>query len=239
VASIVVIPCHFLGGAAWGKVKQRVEAAGHRLLALDLRGWGDRGAALAPDIGLAAHVADVVEVLEARDLRDVTLVGHSYGGMVLAGVAARAADRLGHLVFLDAPVPRDGDTMFDHLPEPVEEWYRDRAAAEGDGWRVPSPDLSLHELGDADIAWLAPLVGPVPLRTCTEPLDAPEDPLWALPRTYIWCREYPLFAETAARMRDEGGWAYGELPTGHLPMVTRPAETAEVLMEAGRTESRS
>jgi pimeloyl-ACP methyl ester carboxylesterase len=234
VATIVIIPCHFLGRAAWGRVQRLVEAAGHTLLALDLRGWGERGAALAPDFGLAAHVTDVAEVLEAKDLRDVTMVGHSYGGMVLAGVAALVADRLGHLVFLDAPVPRHGDTVFDHLPEPVVDWYRSQAAAVGDGWRVPSPDLSNYGLRDADIAWLTPMLGAVPLRTCEEPLDAPEDPLWAMPRTFVWCREYPLFAETAARIRMDRGWGYGELPTGHLPMVTHPAETAELLTKFSR-----
>jgi pimeloyl-ACP methyl ester carboxylesterase len=234
VATIVIIPCHFLGRAAWGRVQRLVEAAGHTLLALDLRGWGERGAALAPDIGLSAHVADVAEVLEARDLHDVTMVGHSYGGMVLAGVAARVAERLSHLVFLDAPVPRHGDTLFDHLPEPVVDWYRSQAAAVGNGWRVPSPDLNTHGLIDADVAWLTPMLGSVPLQTCEEPLDAPEDPLRATPRTFVWCREYPLFAETAARIRMDRGWAYRELPTGHLPMVTHPAETTDLLTKLAR-----
>jgi pimeloyl-ACP methyl ester carboxylesterase len=230
VATIIIIPCHFLGGAAWEPVRREVEAAGHILLPLDLRGWGDRRAALAPDIGLAAHVADVVEALEAGDLRDVTLVGHSYGGMVVAGVAAHAAGRLGRLVFLDAPVPRDGDTMFDHLPDFVAEWYREQAAAAGNGWRVSAPDLGMHGLSDADMTWLTPMLGAVPLRTCEEPLEAPGDPAWALPRTFIWCREYPLFAEAAARARTDQDSGYDELPSGHLPMVTHPAETARLLV---------
>jgi pimeloyl-ACP methyl ester carboxylesterase len=94
-------------------------------------------------------VADVLEVLEARDLRDVTLVGHSYGGMVLAGVTAVAADRLGHLVFLDAPVPHHGDAVFDHFFDFVAAWYRDQARAGGDDWRVPVPDPSMHGLRES------------------------------------------------------------------------------------------
>ena len=227
----MIIPCQFLGGAAWERVRPRVEAAGHTLLAADLRGWGDRRAALAPDIGLAAHVADVVGVLESRDLRDVMLVGHSYGGMVLAGVAALAADRLAQLIFLDAPVPRHGETLFDHLPGWAVGWYRDQAAAVGDGWRVPVPDLSIYGLSDADIAWLTPMLGAIPLRTCEEALEAPADPAWAMPRTFIWCRRYELFEETARRIRLERGWNYGELEAGHLPMVTHPLETAELLVE--------
>ncbi|MEO7474123.1 MAG: alpha/beta fold hydrolase [Gemmatimonadales bacterium] len=231
MATIVILPCQFVGAAAWARVRPLVEAAGHTLLALDLPGWGDRRSVLAPDIDLSAHVADVVQVLVQRDLRDITLVGHSYGGMVLAGVAAQATPRLDHLVLLDAPAPRHGDTLFDHLPESVAAWCREQAEAVGDGWRIPPPDLAMHHLGDADIAWLTPMLGPVPLATCEEPLEAPDDPLWVMPRTYVRCREYPMFAETAARIRNDQGWTYRELPTGHLPMVTHPAQTAALLVE--------
>ncbi len=213
-----------------------LEAAGHRVLALDLTGWGERRAHLAPEVGLAVHVEDVVRVLEAEDLRDVTLVGHSYGGMVVAGVAARAAARLGHLVFIDAPVPRDGETTFDHLPKAVEDWYREQARAAGDGWRVSAPTLKHYGLGESDIAWLGPMLSAVPLRTCEEALDAPGDPLWTMPGTFVWCREYPLFAETAASIRLDPGWIYRELGTGHLPMVTLPGQVAALLAERGARE---
>lgn len=236
MSTFVIVPCHFLGGAAWGRVHRLLEAAGHRVLALDLTGWGERRALLAPEIGLATHVEDVTQVLEAEGLRSVILVGHSYGGMVVAGVAARTADRLGHLVFVDAPVPRHGDTVFDHLPDWVAGWYREQASTVGSGWRVPPPDLRLHGLGEADIAWLTPMLGAVPLRTCEEPLEAPGDPLWTMPRTFAWCREYPVFGETAARIRSDPGWTYRELATGHLPMVTHPAEVADFLSDVVRSE---
>jgi pimeloyl-ACP methyl ester carboxylesterase len=237
VATFVIVPCHFLGGAAWARVQRLLEAAGHRVLALDLRGWGRRAAELAPEIGLAAHVEDVVQVLEGEGLRGVTLVGHSYGGMVIAGVAARATDRLGDLVFVDAPVPRHGETLFDHLPDAVADWYREHASTTGDGWWVPPPGLEGHGLSEADVAWVTPMLGAVPLRTCAEPLEASGDPLWGIPRTYAWCREYPLFAETAAEIRTDPRWTYRELTTGHLPMVTHPAQVAELLAEVGNAES--
>jgi hypothetical protein len=93
--------------------------------------------------------------------------------MVIAGVADRVPDRLTQIVFVDAPVPRHGDTLFDHLPDagPVIEWYREQARTVGEGWRVPAPDLAFHGLAAADIAWLTPMLGSVPLRTCEEPLQ--------------------------------------------------------------------
>jgi pimeloyl-ACP methyl ester carboxylesterase len=118
-----------------------------------------------------------VEALETEDLRSVTLVGHGYGGMVMAGVAARAADRLGHLVFVDAAVPRQGDTLFEHIPDAVAGWNREQASNVGDGWRVPPPDLAVFGLGVADLAWIAPMLGAIPLRTCDEPLEAPRQSL--------------------------------------------------------------
>jgi pimeloyl-ACP methyl ester carboxylesterase len=229
VATFVILPGHFLGGAAWARVQPLLESAGHRVLALDLTGWGEQRAHLASDIGLETHVREVVDMLEARDLQNVILVGHSYGGLVAAGVASRAGRRLAHVVLVDAPVPRHGDTLFGHLPDAAVEYYRDQARTVGDGWRVPPPSLAGFQLGEADRAWLTPLLGAVPLLTCEQALDAPNDALWGMPRTYIWCREYPVFAGTAAAMRAASGWDYRELASGHLPMVTHPSETAALL----------
>jgi pimeloyl-ACP methyl ester carboxylesterase len=234
VATFVIVPCHFLGAAAWGRVGDLLQAAGHHVFAPDPRGWGERRALLTPDTGLTAHVDELTQLLVAEDLRDVTLIGHSYGGMVVAGVADRVPDRLAQVVFIDAPVPRHGDTLFDHLPEWVAEWYREHAGMVGDGWRVPPPDLAVHGLVAADIAWLAPMLGAVPLRTCEEPLEAPGDGVWTLPRSFVWCREYAMFEATAARIRADPGWTYRELAAGHLPMVTHPAPTAELIMEVER-----
>ncbi|HET6576694.1 MAG TPA: alpha/beta fold hydrolase [Gemmatimonadales bacterium] len=234
MATFVIVPCHFLGAAAWERVGDVLQAAGHRVLAPDPRGWGERRALLTSDTGLTTHVDELTQILVAEDLRGVTLIGHSYGGMVVAGVADRVPDRLAEVVFLDAPVPRHGDTLFDHLPEWVPDWYREHARTVGNGWRVPPPDLEVHGLPAADLAWLAPMLGPVSLRTCEEPLEAPGDGAWALPRSFVWCRGYAMFETTAARIRADPGWNYRELASGHLPMVTHPAQTAELLMEVDR-----
>jgi pimeloyl-ACP methyl ester carboxylesterase len=170
-----------------------------------------------------------VELLEAQDFRNVILVGHSYGGFVVAGAASRAAGRLAHLILIDSPVPRHGDTVFDHLPDEIAGYYRHQASTVGGGWKVPPPSLEYHHLSEADLAWLMPMVGAIPLKTCQEALHAPGDKLWDIPRTYVWCREYPVFAETAAKIRGEPGWLYRELTSGHLPMVTRPNQTAALL----------
>src|SRR5487761_1533732 len=132
----------------------------HDVYAPTLTGIGERSHLLTRAIDLALHVQDVVSVLDYEDLREVILVGHSYGGMVIAGVAERSPDRIAHAVYLDAFVPSNGETILDlAAPERVA-WMREQVAAAGEGWLIPCPPLGSFGLTDADAAWLAPLAGP-------------------------------------------------------------------------------
>src|SRR3954468_17985304 len=101
------------GGWCYQKVAALLRGAGHDVYTPTLTGLGERSHLVSPDVDLDMHIADVVAVLHYDDLRDVILVGHSYGGMVITGVADRAADRIGRLVFLDAANPRNGESLLD------------------------------------------------------------------------------------------------------------------------------
>jgi pimeloyl-ACP methyl ester carboxylesterase len=148
-----------------------LEQAGRDVVTPTLTGLGERAGELSPDIGLSTHVDDVVQVLEQGDLRDVVLVGHSYAGMILPAVAVRAADRLARLVFLDAFVPKDGDSCFDLMPAEAGEAIRQQAQAEGDGWRFPPfPLEALGIVADEDVRWVGPRLSPQPLKTYKEPV---------------------------------------------------------------------
>ncbi len=115
------------GGWCWGKVAERLRAAGHRVFTPTLTGLGDRAHLIAPNVGLATHVEDVVATLEMEDLSDVVLVGHSFGGAVISGVADARADRIRRLVFLDSFLVQSGQSPFSQLPP------RDGRGAQGDG----------------------------------------------------------------------------------------------------------
>lgn len=120
-----------------------LEAAGHRVLAPSLTGYGDKAHLLSPKIGLGTHIDDVAGLIEDEHLYDVVLVGHSYAGMVISGVANRVPKRIAHLVFLDAMVPEDGETAVDVLP--VTKQLIDLAV---DGWRGrPMPEHPQMRLG--------------------------------------------------------------------------------------------
>src|SRR5262245_6986728 len=136
MATIVIVPGATHGGWRWKEARLALQAAGHEVYALTLTGLGERVHLATPEIDLVTHVRDVVNVLECEDLHDVVLLGHSYGGMVITGVADRAPERLARRVYFDAALPRDGECMYD-LPPPEVRASWERARQLGDGWRFP------------------------------------------------------------------------------------------------------
>jgi pimeloyl-ACP methyl ester carboxylesterase len=207
-----------------------LQARGHAVHIPTYTGLGARAHLASRDIGLSTHIADVLGTLEFEDLRDVVLVGHSYGGMVATGVADRARARLRCVLYLDAFVPRDGQSLLDLLPAEMRERMREAARTAGEGWRVP-PNPVPPDTSEADLAWLMP-------RRVMHPLRAFEDPIrlvhpeGALPRAYIYCTRIApgdVFGPFADRARREAGWQCLELDASHSPNVTAPDALATLL----------
>jgi pimeloyl-ACP methyl ester carboxylesterase len=224
---IVLVHGAWHGGWCWERVVPRLEAAGREVLALTLPGLGDRSDEAGPHIGIADHVNDIVETLESKDLTDVVLVGHSLGGVAIAGAAAKARGRIRRLVNLDALVPADGQSAFD-LSSPG---FRDRleiqAAETGDGWKI-QPIMKIFGVTDeADLAWMTPQLKPQPIRTFRDPVHALSD-AEAPPSTYIRCLGAG-FGETAERCRAKG-WPVLELDCGHDAMILDPRGLAVLLL---------
>jgi pimeloyl-ACP methyl ester carboxylesterase len=223
MATYVTVHGAWDGAWLWRPVARHLQAAGHEIFTATLTGSGERAHLASPQVDLATHVEDIVNVLRYEDLRDVILVGHSYGGMVITGVAEREPERVARLVFLDAFVPQDGQSLADLLPPEVVAWFEERARTLGDGWRVP------HDPPDADRRT------DFPLAALHQPLTVRNPQAARLPRTYVACTEnpdIPLFAHfktAAARARVEG-WDSCELATSHMPMQTMPRELADLLI---------
>ena len=221
MATFVVAHGAWSASWAWKKMRPLMRASGHELFVPCYTGLGERHHASARSVTLDTHIADVVGTLEMEDLRDVVLVGHSYGGMVATGVADRARERIRHLVYLDAFVPRDGQCLLD-LQAPA---HRSRiealAEADGEGWLVP-PQAPPPDTAPEDIAWMMPRRFAQPLATFTTPLLLARGE-FAGPRTYLFCtRVGPAdsFRQFCARAKAEPGWTYRELDASHNPHIT-------------------
>ncbi len=226
-----ILVCHgaWSAGWAWKKMHPLMRAAGHRLLTPTYTGLGERVHLANPAIDLETHIRDVLNVIKYEDLRDIVLLGHSYGGMVATGVADRARDRIAQLIYLDAFVPGDGQSLLD-LNEPARERMRELAKS-GDGWRVP-PNPSPPDTSPADLEWLTPRRVHMPIK-CFETRLKLEGGELTLPRSYIYCTRIPpgdTFGQFSRRTKSEPGWRYYEMDASHSPNVTAP-EALMALLE--------
>ena len=221
-ATFVVAHGAWSAGWGWKKMHPLMTARGHRLLTPSYTGLGERAHLANANIDLDTHITDIVNVLVYEDLRDVVLVGHSYGGMVSTGVADRARDRVSRLIYIDAFVPEDGQSLFDLTGQNVEQ---SRAAAQ-DRWRVapmPLPADTPHE----DLPWLAARRMPHPIKTFEQPLRLTSGPL-TLPRHYVLCTKNEMFRPFYNKAK-AAGWPVYEVASSHNPHITVPTQLADLL----------
>jgi pimeloyl-ACP methyl ester carboxylesterase len=185
---------------------------------------------LSRDVGLDTHVADVANLMIWENLRDIVLVGHSYGGVVARHVADRMPDRIRSLIYLDAFVPENGKTLFDYLPDNGE-GDRKLAVAHGDGWKVPPRSASFLAVNAADADRVD--------RQCTmHPLSSFEAPA----RISGACDDIPTIGYILARgfngpfeqfyaEAGERRWWQAELACGHDVMLDMPNELTALLLQ--------
>jgi pimeloyl-ACP methyl ester carboxylesterase len=221
MANIVLAHGAWSAAWAWKKMRPLMARSGHSFFTPTYTGLGERAHLANPSIDLETHIEDVLGVLEFEDLRDIVLLGHSYGGMVATGVADRARARIAHLIYLDAFVPKDGESLFDLVPE--EQRQRQQAsAAAGDGWRI-APNPTPEDTSAEDQAWIANKRLPHPLKCMDTRLKLRNGPL-TLPRSYIVAtrNRHGPFGQFAALARTTPGWTCDEIDASHSPNVTAP-----------------
>jgi len=214
--------CHgaWSAGWAWKKMHPLMNKAGHRLVTPTYTGLGERAHLAHPAIDLDAHIADMLNVIKYEDLSDFVLIGHSYGGMVATGVADRARDKVRQLIYIDAFVPQDGQSLLD-LNEPARARMQ-AAAKSGDGWRVP-PNPTPSDTSPDDVAWLNERRVNMPVQCFEQKLQL-SAPL-TLPRSYIYATRITpadTFGPFAKMTRSDRAWRYYEIDASHSPNVTAP-----------------
>jgi len=234
MTTFVLVHGAWHGGWCWRRVADRLTLAGHRVLTPTLTGLGERSHLLTPQVDLETHVRDIVGVLRWEDLDEVVLCGHSYGGMVVTGAADREAERVRSLVYLDALLPDDGQTVFDLLLPEGRERFRRTAREQGDGWTIPPVPAERFGVADAlDRAWVDRLCTPHPMACFEQPLRLTGAHRAVARRVYVLAAAYDPspFQAVAARLRADPAWRVHALPTGHDAMVTAPAALAEILLQ--------
>ncbi|MBT5434203.1 MAG: alpha/beta hydrolase [Alphaproteobacteria bacterium] len=229
--SFVLVHGAWHGGWCWRDVATLLCGHGHYVTTPTMTGLGERSHLLGPDITIDTHVDDIVNHLVWNDLANVVLVGHSYGGGIVLGVADRVPERLARLILLDAGFLRNGETCMDELaPEVAADRLRLARETSG-GLTLPVPPASAFGGVTADQGtWLDGLLTPHPLRTYTTPLRLDHPPGNGLPADYIACTDpaYAVMDPIWDRVR-AAGWPFHELATGHDAMVIAPEETAALL----------
>jgi pimeloyl-ACP methyl ester carboxylesterase len=233
---IVLVHGAWAGAWAWQRVLAPLRAAGHAAHSLTLSGCGERRHGLRRDITLQTHISDVLGLVEAEELRDVVLVGHSYGGLVITGAAdallARDRGLLRQLVYVDAMVPLPGECWSSRHTDEVR--ASRSAAIRASGLNaLPPPDPAGFGLAAADRDWLLRRQGPHPANAYLEPLHFSAERVAGVPRAFIDCvaPAYPTIAPIRQRVRAMPGFTVVEMQTGHYPQIQAPAAFVDVLTQ--------
>ena len=222
-------------GWCYQKVARLLRAEGHEVHTPTMTGLGERSHLLSPRIDLDLHIEDIVSVLHHEDLHDVILVGHSYGGMVITGVADRATDRVGRIVYLDAANPTNGQSLVD-VAGPIILMTREHSTF------VDGVELVLHPAPEAglfygvtdpdDLAWMAERLTSHPWACFEQKLELTnEDALWALPRYSIVCTSTLATRDPALMATYRGAGRLWDIDTGHDLMITEPRAVTDALLE--------
>ena len=222
--TIVFVHGAWAGGWQYARVQPLLEQAGHTVYRPTMTGLGERVHLAGAEVGLSTHIEDIIKVLEFEDLREVVLVGHSYGGMVIAGVAERVPTRIGKLVYFDAILPEDGDSVASLFGDAIDTMV---AAGGGGGepWQLVPPWVEEGEAPPVDV--------PQPLRTFTESIVLGNPEATRIPAIFLLTveagNETDDFDVFANRARNRG-WEVVEMDGGHNPQWFQPEAFVEVLL---------
>lgn len=246
MATYVLVGGAWIGGWAWKHVARELRTQGHAVYPVTLTGLGEREHLASPEVNLETHITDVINIITYEDLSDVVLVGHSYAGIVVEGVADRVADRLSQVVYLDSGPLGEGMASIDFYPPAAREQMQQQVDESGEGWKLPFPGFeqlaesaSLAGLGSAERAFMAAKVVAQPFQTYLQPLRLTSVYDGSYRRVVVLCTDggfsieqikglivagEPAFQQLAAP-----DWQFHEIATGHWPMLSTPVELARLL----------
>ena len=225
------------GGWCWKEVAEGLRGMGHHVGAPTQTGVGERKHLLSKDITLDTFAADIVNHIEAEELNDVILVGHSFAGTSITGTADKIPYRIRHLIYLDSLVLENGQSPFSVLPPDVVAARRKLVAEQGQGIFIPPPPPTAFGIPEnhASADWVKRRLTPHPVSTYDSPIRIDNPVANGRPRTYIACTDpaYGPLEATRQWVKKQENWQWQEIATGHDAMVMAPAELAGMLSAIG------
>jgi pimeloyl-ACP methyl ester carboxylesterase len=232
MTTFVLVHGAWHGGWCYKRVARLLRQAGHEVYTPTLTGLGERAHLINRAIDLDTHVQDIVGVIRCEELSDIVLCGHSYGGMVVTGVAEQIAAKIRSLVYLDAFVPENGKCLFDYLPAEHSRQMRDDAAQNGEGYKITPVSAAAFAVNARDAAWVDAMCVKQPLATFEQKLEVSGRQVPK--RVYMLAtgRERTPFQQFGARFKDDRGWQFVSFACGHDVMLDLPQELAAALIAA-------
>lgn len=230
MAKFVLVHGAFQGGWVYARVARKLREAGHDVFTPTLTGLGERAHLADRAINLDTHIQDVVNVFKYEDISDAILCGHSYGGLVITGVAHEVGERIRTLFYLDAYAPADGQSLIDITGSETALAFL--AQASQNGGMIPPIPAAAFNVNEADAAWIDRMSGSQPLATFVQGVKAGVDSAPVANRTYVFATKNggDWFVETHACLKNDPKWTVNEISCGHSIMLDRPADLAALLL---------
>lgn len=222
MATFVLVHGAWHGGWCWERVARLLREQGHSVYAPTLTGVCERSHVSSSEINLNTHIDDVVNEIKWKELQGIVLVGHSYGGMVVTGVAEQCADRISSIVYLDAFLPLDGQSLYDIVG----------SAHPSSGGMVDPFPAEFFAVNEKDRAWVDRMTTPQSEATFSQPLQVTDKVEGIGKKTYVRALQgaIPPFAAIYARLEQDPTWHCLEIDCGHDMMIDKPDEIADILI---------
>jgi pimeloyl-ACP methyl ester carboxylesterase len=227
MATFVLVHGSWAGSVVWRELAPRLRRAGHDVYAPTLTGIGARKHLLSREIDLSTHIQDIIGVVEDADLSDIVLVGNSYGGMVITGVADRVPEKIASLVYLDAFLPENGQSCLSLLPPGVR-----LPTVPSEDWLVaPIPSAGFSLKRPEVIALWEAKSGPHPLATLTQPVQLTGDIGHVKKKMYVLATDPARFTQFYDKAKSDPGWTVHTLPCTTFMQLEMPDELTAILLQ--------
>jgi len=222
------------GGWCYGRVADILRRKGHRVATPTMTGLGERSHLFSGAINLTTHITDIVNTIRWEGLDRVVLLGHSYGGMVISGVADRIPAKIASLVYLDAVIPGDNQSIYDLVPPEIAKLQIDGAAANG-GFAIPATPAAAFNVNPKDRAWVDAMCTPQPIGCMNERLKLTGGASRVARKMFILAADWGDgrgFRRQRDKIMADPSWIKHEMPCGHDAMIDMPERLVELLEEA-------